>query len=84
MRHFAACASLQVNTLNINDMEKQMLEIPVLQKSKGVQKESVLQASSCCAQPADGAACCTPGTSAEENEDACCEQPSDGSACCNK
>lgn len=65
-------------------MEKQIVDIPVLQKSKGIKKEPVPQTSSCCTQPAHGSACCTPSKSAEENEGACCAQPEDGSACCNK
>jgi thioredoxin reductase len=33
---------------------------------------------SCCEQPANGSACCTP----VNGKDICCEQPANGSACC--
>ena len=65
-------------------MEKTILNIPVLQKSKGIQKETRASGASCCAQPANGSACCTPSQSAEEHGGDCCAQPEDGSACCNK
>jgi len=41
-------------------------------------------AASCCTQPANESACCTPSTSKEENNGACCAQPADGSSCCDK
>ena len=65
-------------------MEKQILEIPVLQKSKEISKASTSSASACCSQPSTGSACCTPSKAPEENGGACCAQPQDGSACCDK
>ncbi|MEK6480468.1 hypothetical protein WJR50_23190 [Catalinimonas sp. 4WD22] len=65
-------------------MEKTILNIPVLQKSKGTRKVSAKTIASCCAQPASGESCCSPSQSPEENEGECCAQPEDGSACCNK
>lgn len=65
-------------------MEKQITEIPVLQKSK--QSGTTIKATtSCCSQPADqNVSCCTPSKTAEENNGACCAQPADGSSCCDK
>lgn len=65
-------------------MEKQISEIPVLQKSKEVSKSAINSESTCCSQPSTSSACCTPSKSPEENGGACCAQPKDGSACCNK
>jgi hypothetical protein len=65
-------------------MEKTILNIPVLQKSKGLQIDTLKSSAACCAQPSNGDACCTPGQSAEEDGGDCCAQPEDGAACCNK
>jgi hypothetical protein len=65
-------------------METQIAEIPVLQKSKLTIAKTVKAESSCCAQPVNATACCTPSKNEEENNGACCAQPADGSACCDK
>ena len=65
-------------------MEKQLEEIPTLQKSKETKLKQAVSGSSCCSQPSTGSACCTPSKSAEENNGACCAQPADGAACCDK
>jgi hypothetical protein len=65
-------------------MEKQIAEIPVLQKSKNPENQVTKESSSCCSKPVNGAVCCTPGKTIEENNGACCAQPEDGSACCEK
>ena len=63
-------------------METQVLNLPPLEKS--TIRKVTQEASSCCAQPANEAACCVPSQSPQENNGACCAQPEDGSACCNK
>jgi hypothetical protein len=65
-------------------MEKQITEIPVLQKSKATKMREVKPESSCCAQSSPNTACCTPSKTKEDNNGACCAQPEDGSACCDK
>jgi hypothetical protein len=63
-------------------MEKQLMEIPILQKSKAAKPQSVKNQSSCCSGKDSEVSCCTPAKTKEEFNGACCEQPSDGSACC--
>lgn len=65
-------------------MEKQLADIPVLQKSKETKAPQAKAESSCCAKPAEATSCCTPSDNVEENKGACCAQPEDGSACCDK
>lgn len=65
-------------------MERQIQDIPVLQKSKETRAEPVKTDSGCCAKPSSGSACCTPSKDEKENNGACCAQPDDGSACCDK
>jgi hypothetical protein len=65
-------------------MEMQISDLPVLQKSKETKMPVTKAESSCCSQPSNSKACCTPSKSTEENNGACCAQPSDGSACCDK
>lgn len=65
-------------------MEKQLTDIPVLQRSKETKSQPVIDASSCCSKPANSTTCCTPSKYPKENNGACCAQPEDGSACCDK
>jgi len=65
-------------------MEKQITEIPVLQKSKEIKTKLVKAGSSCCSTPVNASACCTPSKTKEDNNGACCSQPDDSSACCDK
>jgi len=65
-------------------MERQLADLPVLQRSKEIKTQPVVVSSSCCSKPADAASCCTPGKTLEENNGACCAQPEDGTACCEK
>ena len=81
MHHFPASPSIIETNIF---MEKQTLEIPVLQKSKESKRPVTKAESSCCATPSTGTACCTPSKSEEENGGACCAQPQDGSSCCDK
>ena len=62
----------------------QITDLPVLQKIKETKAPVRKAESSCCAQPSNGSACCTPSKTVEENNGACCAQPADGSACCDK
>ncbi|GEM_PF-1785225 len=65
-------------------MEKQITEIPVLQKNREPKAKPVEASAGCCSTPADQGPCCTPSKNAQENNGACCAQPADGSACCDK
>ena len=65
-------------------MEKQITDLPILQKTRPSQVAPVKTESSCCSQPANASPCCTPSKTAEENNGACCAQPNDGSVCCDK
>jgi len=65
-------------------MEKQLAEIPVLQKSKATKIQEVKPGLSCCSKPSATKACCTPSETKKDNNGACCSQPEDGSACCDK
>jgi hypothetical protein len=65
-------------------MEKQLSDIPVLQRSKDDKIQSNKPDSSCCSQPSTGTACCAPSKTKEENNGACCAQPENGSPCCDK
>jgi hypothetical protein len=65
-------------------MEKQILEMPILQTSKEIKNPVSKNQSSCCIKPANASSCCTPSKTKEENNGNCCDQPADGSACCDK
>lgn len=65
-------------------MEKQITEIPVLQKSKETKIQELKSTSSCCSKPSGTATCCTPSKTKKDNNGACCAQPEDGSTCCDK
>jgi hypothetical protein len=65
-------------------MEKQISEIPLLQKSKETSVPTIKTENACCSTPANATVCCTPSKDKEENNGDCCAQPMDGSACCDK
>ena len=47
-------------------MEKQLTDIPVLQRSKETKSQPVIEASSCCSKPTDSTTCCTPSAKAQK------------------